>query len=598
MESLPSAVVEPLSDPAYYVCTPLPLGDYFRYLTLEPGTGDEPLRCSIYTSAIPDADYEAISYVWGSEIKSQRILCDGYAMKITKNLWHALRRLRRINDARYLWADSICIDQDNLEEKGHQVTNMGRIYSSASRVLIYLGLDPDGHGSKVASLLSDVDEFLQSEMTKVDSLKWNVFPELSEHACHPLLINQRWYSVRELLELQWFERGWVVREAGLAKQGLLVWGHSDMSWQKLLWVASWMFARAVSLPGIPLGYEYRRLGGHLDGYVDRHLSTLQAFLDPTCWTASTFLAYLGRGRRLRFKDRRDNIYAFLDLGVTHADEFHVTPDYTKSLDEVFKTFATQYLKATGDQTILSFVIHDGSSLQSSQPTWVPKWNEMEPVCNDEFWKEFTILSRKADTCVEVDVLNDSILKIHGVLLGQVAFVSETRSQSTTTPSSVRKLWEQVAGKVVSGDMTPSHQISRLVSALLWVFFRSSSQQSKQSHVDGYIERLLRRDDADEQETSKDFEVLHSFLALNSNAKNIMVTDRDYFGLAPAVVREGDIIARLLGSKSLPGQWVFLLRATNEPLHYKLVGPAWISYHIEYGNRVEEDYTDAQDIYLC
>jgi hypothetical protein len=41
---------------------------------------------------------------------------------------------------RYLWIDSICIDQANSAEKGHQVSIMSQIYETAENVAVYLGL--------------------------------------------------------------------------------------------------------------------------------------------------------------------------------------------------------------------------------------------------------------------------------------------------------------------------------------------------------------------------------------------------------------------------------------------------------------------------
>jgi len=38
-----------------------------------------------------------------------------------------------------LWADAICIDQQNIEERGTQVQLMGMIYWKADRVLVWLG---------------------------------------------------------------------------------------------------------------------------------------------------------------------------------------------------------------------------------------------------------------------------------------------------------------------------------------------------------------------------------------------------------------------------------------------------------------------------
>ena len=42
------------------------------------------------------------------------------------------------------WADAICINQKDLEEKSAQIPLMANIYWNASQVLAYLGEDPDG----------------------------------------------------------------------------------------------------------------------------------------------------------------------------------------------------------------------------------------------------------------------------------------------------------------------------------------------------------------------------------------------------------------------------------------------------------------------
>ncbi len=38
-----------------------------------------------------------------------------------------------------MWVDSICINQESIEEKNHQVRMMWRIYRSAARVWIWIG---------------------------------------------------------------------------------------------------------------------------------------------------------------------------------------------------------------------------------------------------------------------------------------------------------------------------------------------------------------------------------------------------------------------------------------------------------------------------
>jgi hypothetical protein len=42
-----------------------------------------------------------------------------------------------------LWTDAICINQQDLDERGHQVQLMGSIYRNAHMVIVWLGTDDD-----------------------------------------------------------------------------------------------------------------------------------------------------------------------------------------------------------------------------------------------------------------------------------------------------------------------------------------------------------------------------------------------------------------------------------------------------------------------
>ncbi|KAF3768866.1 heterokaryon incompatibility, partial [Cryphonectria parasitica EP155] len=83
--------------------------------------------------------FEAISYVWGTDLQDQCILVNNNFLTITRNLRGALEQVRLPDRPRVLWADSICIDQQNKREKGHQVGLMARIYSLSICTLICLG---------------------------------------------------------------------------------------------------------------------------------------------------------------------------------------------------------------------------------------------------------------------------------------------------------------------------------------------------------------------------------------------------------------------------------------------------------------------------
>lgn len=84
--------------------------------------------------------YEAISYAWLSSTLCQSLyIGEAGWVRITQSLYDALQLFRREDRERRLWADAVCIDPSNIDERSAQVSMMGRIFGGASRVLIWLG---------------------------------------------------------------------------------------------------------------------------------------------------------------------------------------------------------------------------------------------------------------------------------------------------------------------------------------------------------------------------------------------------------------------------------------------------------------------------
>ena len=123
-----------------YQYKPIPHSDMIRLFVLDPGTDHDPLVGSLQSVRIDQTPpYEAISYVWGDPTKTVVLVCDGAKLGITYNLSSALRRVRRVNDTRLLWADAICINQNNVHERSTQLVLMRSIFQDAVRVLVWLG---------------------------------------------------------------------------------------------------------------------------------------------------------------------------------------------------------------------------------------------------------------------------------------------------------------------------------------------------------------------------------------------------------------------------------------------------------------------------
>lgn len=142
---------------------PLTDGETIRILELHPGEIDEPITCNFHYANLTHLhmDYEALSYVWGCQKSGHydkqtgkwvpdvfTIRCNGHVNEVTPNLYCALQHIRDRTGTVLLWADAVCINQDDDRERGHQVTLMDKVYGNATRVHIWLG-EKDEHPREI-----------------------------------------------------------------------------------------------------------------------------------------------------------------------------------------------------------------------------------------------------------------------------------------------------------------------------------------------------------------------------------------------------------------------------------------------------------------
>ena len=115
------------------------------------------VKCRQTTVSLLDRpSFAALSYVWGDPLITENIELDGVTMPVTTSLAAALRMYRNTGttcekknalveiqtpEPLRLWADTICINQQDFDERSAQVRLMGSIYSDANIVLSWLELD-------------------------------------------------------------------------------------------------------------------------------------------------------------------------------------------------------------------------------------------------------------------------------------------------------------------------------------------------------------------------------------------------------------------------------------------------------------------------
>jgi hypothetical protein len=193
---------------------PLPTPRHIRLLRLAPGNSNAPIRCSLVQVSLDSRpSYEAISYAWGDSTDRVQITCHNKTIAITRNLHEALLVFRHPLETRDLWADAICINQQDTTERSAQVQLMARIYSEASKVLLWLGKEEP---EIVHAAFDFIRRFMNQrfdELSLRDETSWrSILMQIEDHAPYEairLLDENIVANFKRLVLCPVFQRGWV-----------------------------------------------------------------------------------------------------------------------------------------------------------------------------------------------------------------------------------------------------------------------------------------------------------------------------------------------------------------------------------------------------
>lgn len=113
-----------------------------RVIRIKPGRWEDNISCRLEVVSLDrffKPRYDTLSYTWGSSADPKQITVNQQDVAISTNLFTALRALRRKHRTVTIWADALCIDQSNNDEKSTQVALMGRIYKQCRQTWVSLG---------------------------------------------------------------------------------------------------------------------------------------------------------------------------------------------------------------------------------------------------------------------------------------------------------------------------------------------------------------------------------------------------------------------------------------------------------------------------
>lgn len=607
---------------AHYRYTDLPPGNYIRHLILEPGLVGDELQGRLAVCPLDSASqFEAISYAWGDPTRSYQMCIEGHALLVTKNLIDVLSQVRSPSHPRRLWVDSVCINQNDNAEKSVQVAMMGYIFSTATRVLICLGADPDcfDDAEAAASLVTSSHNGLLYVLQAVRG--WNAFPELQ--GSEPILSDSRIPSLRRLINQPWFKRGWTVQESVLARDARVLWGHAEMNWFHLVRLCVW--ARRVQQLIISFGIGFLT-AIHFLSYFREYRHEAMVFMveeDYRSWSDElSYLDIMDCMRGAQVSDPRDRIFAFLGLIEKFcARSLSVRVDYQKSCAEVFFDVASDYFSSTGNAFILHYIHSNNWSLENSvHPSWVPCWDRF---CYRSIISNYHRMNeiKSCTTASPPVILGKDLLKVRGVIFDKLRYVPHKTHGNMASLDDMLESWNDVSS--VHRSNTPYQNLPPLVAFLytLWAERGPNNNTCTQWKSTFAYARWIH-DRTDYQAAtglystpgyhppdgySEDHALgLHEYFRQRNllSGRRYFLTQRGYYGMGSPVARRGDLCCVIFGGTKAP----FIIRETDIPGRYKIIGDyTGVSHLLSpagciqwFGQQREWDTWDLeeQDILLC
>ena len=561
-----------------YQYNELPRDGSFRYIVLHRGIGNDPLKCSLQTAPLAKTTFEAISYVWGKSKKNKKIICDGRVIRITKSLSNVLRRLRLPHKRRKLWADGICINQDDLEEKGHQVAIMGDIYRSAKCVLIYIGSEDNGHGPLACSLVDDVNRMIDETFKHFEKAQ-NVFPYPKKDDA--LLSDSRWSSLLNLFRQSWFKRSWVVREAAVAQCHLVIWHDSEFSWKKLMRSFLWLVKRGTRIY-YDANFTSVSVFSHSQAFGQRDMAFIETLFEGG-WPAQSLLSRLSAAKTLKVSDARDRIYAHMELSDGNERVVTMNPDYHLATLDVYHQFAVDYIEQTKDIQILDHVCHVYYEEFIDIPSWVPRWDVSSwsiPKMGASRWSPAR--ARDGSIC-EPEMIDHSTLLARGVIVDSVLHVSDMFNTWDTAGKEqqiVSELWRTISQTLDTSPYGASEGMNAFLCSLScgkasgireeWLPARAALIAHGKALQDGSVSgELFHHGDP----SSNDFnfmKIIWDQIWTSISKRRFIVTRRGYMGLAPAFTQADDLCAIIFGCE-MP----CILRPTDGKQFYNFLGATYL-----------------------
>ncbi|KEZ43251.1 hypothetical protein SAPIO_CDS4947 [Scedosporium apiospermum] len=584
-------------------------------------------------NTVSSSSYSALSYVWGERSHPRTILVDGAPVPITANLFAALRRLRRDREPLELWVDALCINQDDVQERNHQVRLMGDVYKRADEVLMWLGeAEDDSHlAAELVDTLHGIIRGKDPRETGNEDRKAQSILDL----CLGEGIAPGLQALNSLLDRQYWDRVWIVQEVLLSKRLYVCYGSFRQPWEH--WLAA--LSLIGSLPVEVLPDKFKSTPAERE--VKPVYSLVTAYMKGLRFKKRmSLLDGLILYRNREATDPRDHVYAILNL--VDGKKSGIQADYSLSVFSLYRSVVVQTIERSRDLDILSACKRsfsessstDGSELygrdfdkhmqinvlawikvlpeadasggaqieawvpaaeallkdvrETVLPSWIPDWRirsldsaQINTIGNCPF-------KASGNFPPVVEFINETLMAAAGIHVGVISAVAPATVGGLRIDSDWAMWRDETHPKHVYGDLRKQKEAfihtaltgrnadgtrrtaPVLVEAMHSVFKLDDAAEDHQDTTkDQCLEEGLKQPEADGKDDGMSPEDDNA-LILRSFHFTFCATENGFMGRVPIGTRVGDVVVILLGAK-VP----FIVRKYEDFDMYYLVGECYV-----------------------
>ncbi|KAK3340814.1 heterokaryon incompatibility protein-domain-containing protein [Neurospora tetraspora] len=363
----------------------------FRYSPACQSTPDSISLELRHASLDDDAlQYRALSYVWGDTKDKDDIEVNGEQFSVGENLHALLQMLQHHGVESWLWADAICIQQSDDDEKSWHVQSMCDIFKNAE--LVYSWLGPGSEATDVAmEFFADwgpralevgvMEKLWPTDIPMDGSFSSRLTASLNLHKLE-----------RYFLPEPYWHRIWIFQEVALAREVLLICGGklTPISYFEAVLEALWKFRGGLLTPfwdKCPLRRGFcERFPSHL--YPNKAMLIRQLLCRGTKLSLGNILvAFSNQTERPWYQatDPRDIVYGILGLlsnddrrPFGHVDYKNMTwvDLFTQATRSLIKASLTSSLFADDVLYNIGHCLPRPRDQPSELPSWVPDWRDV------------------------------------------------------------------------------------------------------------------------------------------------------------------------------------------------------------------------------